>query len=509
MIKTAVIYARYSSHSQRDVSIEDQIRVCRDYCKRENIQVVKEYFDAAMTGTNDQRPDFQRMIANAPESDYVVVYQMDRFSRNQFDAPFYKRELIIRGVKLLSATENIPDTPEGVFMEKLLEGQAAYYSLNLSRTVKRGMNSNAQKCMANGVMVFGYDVDQDQHYVVNDADSIIVKEIFLRYVGGEPIKSIADDLRRRGFRSREGKPVGYSFVQTVLHNEKYTGVYKWGDVRIPDGMPRIISQELFEMAQKVVHKKVRANEEFAEYKLTGKLYCGICGQAMHGESANGHGGKYYYYACQRGGNCARRNIRREVLETAVAHTVELVVSDEEIARAIAEAFVKQYGGDDTKAALKANEKRMKENRKAVTAIGDAIEKGIELPDVKERIARLNDEMVCLEAERGRLRAEEMKISADDIVEFLTQGVKAMEDIDIIDGFVSRVYLFEDYAVVTMNFKGEANYPAEVRIALDELEQGDLKFVLDWDGWPTKFLVEPFVRIIYLHNGIGLALKIAA
>lgn len=507
-MKTAVLYARYSSHHQREVSIDDQLKVCRDYCAREGIKVVRVYSDAAMTGTNDQRPDFQRMINNAPESNYVVVYQMDRFSRDQYDAPLYKRELMMRGVKVISATESIPDTPEGIFLEKLLEGQAAYYSLNLSRSVKRGLKSNAEKCMANGVKVFGYDIDDTKHYVINEYAAAIVREVFRRYTSGEGMKSIARDLRDRGVKSYEGRPVEYSFVSTMLHNEKYTGVYIWDDVRVPGGMPQIIDKETFDMAQNATHRKIRANEEFAEYKLTGRLYCGLCGCAMHGECAHGRSGKYYYYACQRGGNCTRKNIRREVLEDALCMAVREVVTDRRIAEQIAEAFTAQYDGGDTAAALKANAQKMRENKKAVKAIGDAIEKGIELPDVKERLARLKNERIALEAEHGKLKAEEERIDAETVVDFLVNGVGAMEDLDLIDGFINRVYLFEDVAVATMNFKGDSNDLAEVRIALDELEHGTCRFVLAWSGRPDLPLSEP-IRIMILHNAIGIICGFAA
>lgn len=507
-MKSAVIYARYSSHHQREVSIDDQVQVCRDYCAREGIQVVRVYSDAAMTGTTDARPDFQRMIANAPESDFVVVYQMDRFSRNQYDAPVYKRELLMRGVKLLSATERIPDTPEGVFMEKLLEGQAAYYSMNLSRSVLRGMNSNAEKCLANGVHLYGYSIDDGGRYVIDPAEAANVRETFLRYINGESVRAIAGELANRGARTRHGNPASVSFVTSMLHNEKYAGVYSWGDVRVVDGMPAIVEPELFAQAQKVVHKKVRANEEFAVYLLTGKLYCGICGVAMHGECAHGRSAKYHYYCCQRSKNCSGRNVRQEFIEEAVCEAVAAVVTDDEVAGSIAEAFVAQYGGGDTGAALKANAQKLRENKKASQRIGDAIEKGIEVPDVKERLARLKEERLALEGERGRLKAEEKGIDAATVKAFLTQGLGTLTPAELVDCFVNRVYLFEDMAVVTMNFKGETNDLAEVRFALDELERGDIRFELDVFGGPERSLPEP-ARIIPLRNAIGLVLPLAA
>lgn len=123
-MKTAAIYARYSSDNQTEQSIEGQLRVCEEYAQRNNIVIVDTYIDRAMTGTNDNRPDFQRMIKDSAKKkwDYILVYKLDRFSRNKFEAVVNRKKLADNGVKLLSAMENIPDSPEGIILESLLEG---------------------------------------------------------------------------------------------------------------------------------------------------------------------------------------------------------------------------------------------------------------------------------------------------------------------------------------------------------------------------------------------------
>ena len=123
-MKTAVIYARYSCDKQTEQSIEGQLRVCQEYAKRNDILILNTYIDQAMSGTNDNRPDFQKMIKDSArkEWDYVLVYKLDRFSRNKFEATIHKKTLRDNGVKVLSAMENIPDTPEGIILESLLEG---------------------------------------------------------------------------------------------------------------------------------------------------------------------------------------------------------------------------------------------------------------------------------------------------------------------------------------------------------------------------------------------------
>ncbi len=146
-MKTAVIYARYSSNNQTEQSIEGQLRVCNQYAEQHGILILDTYIDRAMTGTNDNRADFQRMIKDSSkrEWDYVIVYKLDRFSRDKYATAVHKKTLKDNGVKLLSAAECIPDTPEGIIMESLIEGMGQYYSEELSQKVRRGMNETRQK----------------------------------------------------------------------------------------------------------------------------------------------------------------------------------------------------------------------------------------------------------------------------------------------------------------------------------------------------------------------------
>lgn len=123
-MKTAVIYARYSCDKQTEQSIEGQLRTCNEYAERNDIIVVDTYIDRATTGTNDNRASFQKMLkdSNKRAWNYVIVYKLDRFSRDKYETAMHRHTLKINGIKLLSAMENIPDTPEGIILESLLEG---------------------------------------------------------------------------------------------------------------------------------------------------------------------------------------------------------------------------------------------------------------------------------------------------------------------------------------------------------------------------------------------------
>lgn len=120
----AVVYARYSCDRQNEQSIDGQLRVCQDYAERNGIKIVKTYIDKAMTGTNDNREAFQRMLKDSDKKEwqYVLIYKLDRFSRNKYEMAIHRKHLKDNGVKILSAMENIPDTPEGTLLESLLEG---------------------------------------------------------------------------------------------------------------------------------------------------------------------------------------------------------------------------------------------------------------------------------------------------------------------------------------------------------------------------------------------------
>ena len=215
VMKTAVIYARYSCDNQSEQSIEGQLRVCQDYAKAHDILILDTYIDRAMTGTNDNRADFQRMIKDSArkEWNYVLVYKLDRFSRDKYATAIHKKTLKDNGVKVLSAMENIPDTPEGIILESLLEGMNQYYSAELSQKVKRGMKETRLKGLyQGGTLPYGYKLD-GRKVVIDEKTSEIVKYMFEEYSKGVNVKDIIATLTAKGVHFR-GKP----FIKNTVYN---------------------------------------------------------------------------------------------------------------------------------------------------------------------------------------------------------------------------------------------------------------------------------------------------
>ena len=135
----AVIYARYSSDNQREESIEGQLRECLSYAEKNNLKIVNHYIDRAFSARTDDRPAFRQMIQESEKKEFsiILVWKLDRFSRDRYDSAYYKHQLKKNGVRVLSATENISEGPEGIILESMLEGMAEYYSAELAVKVRR------------------------------------------------------------------------------------------------------------------------------------------------------------------------------------------------------------------------------------------------------------------------------------------------------------------------------------------------------------------------------------
>ena len=126
-MENGIIYARFSSQSQNEQSIEAQIRICSEFAENKGIKIVNVYSDKAKTGTNTDRPAFQKMVSDAQTGafKYIIVYMFDRFARNRRDSVMYKEMLKEKyGIKVISALEPISEDEGGEFYEMFLEWNA-------------------------------------------------------------------------------------------------------------------------------------------------------------------------------------------------------------------------------------------------------------------------------------------------------------------------------------------------------------------------------------------------
>ena len=471
----AVIYARYSSHAQREESIEGQLRECKEFALKNNLTIIGEYCDHAISGKTDQRPEFQRLIKDSEKGHFeaVVMYTLDRFARNRYDSAIYKAKLKKNGVRVFYAKQPMPDTPEGIILESVLEGYAEYYSENLARSIKRGMKENALHGLAPGqTPPLGYMVGEDRKYHIEPVGAKIVQEIFQRYADGQSVTQIIDWANEQGFKTSRGNPFNKNSLRTMLHNDKYIGVYRYMDVVIEDGVPPIISKDLFEKVQ-IMHKhnySARARTKAIEdYLLTTKVFCGHCGSPMVGESGTSKSGKlHFYYKCtcrKREHNCDKKVEKKEWLEeVAVRYTVETVLTDENIeiiAKKAMELIEKESADTSFLEGLKAQKR---DYEKKIGNIMRAIEDGIYSDTTKNRLAELEE---CVRDVDGQIAHEEMKkplLSKERIIYWLASFKSGdIDDMDyrrrVIDTLLNSIYVFDTpdggrKLVFTFNLSGQ-------------------------------------------------------
>lgn len=266
------------------------MRECKAFVEKNDIQIIGTYIDRALSAKTDNRPDFQRMIKESSSGMFniVIVWKLDRFARNRYDSAHCKSIFRKNGVKVVSATELISDSAEGVLLESMLEGMAEYYSAELSEKVVRGLTENALKCKYNGdTLPIGYTIGSNQYFQIDPITAPAVLDAFKHYADGASMREITDEMNLKGVRTKGGGKISINSVTRMLYNRKYIGEFKYRDIVQPDGIPAIVPQELFERVQErmAANKKAPAKHKAEdEYLLTTKLLCGKCQCYMVGES---------------------------------------------------------------------------------------------------------------------------------------------------------------------------------------------------------------------------------
>ena len=459
-----VIYARFSCDHQREESIEGQVRECREYAEKNGITIIEVYADRALTGKTDKRPRFQKMIKDSEKRlfEVVLVWKLDRFSRNRYDSATYKTKLKKNGVKVISAKEQISDSPEGLILESMLEGMAEYYSADLAVKITRGLKENALKCKYNGgTMPLGYMKSEDQHLIINPQTAPIVQEIFTRYADGETIREIIASLNERGIMTTRNKPFRQSSLDTLLQNRVYLGYYRAMGEEIADGVPKIIDRELFDRVQeRKAHNRLappsfKATEE---YLLTTKFFCGKCGSMMIGENGKGHcGGKYYYYKCgnhKRNEGCKQRILRKEIAEKLVIDRIIELIHRKGVIEGVAECACRIQKQESTLLPiLNAN---LKEVEKGIDNMLNAIQMGIITESTKARLDSLEEEKKKIQTAILNEKLEHPDIPKEFFEDWLTRLKSGSKDDPkyrklITDVFLNAVYLTDEGLTFGLNF----------------------------------------------------------
>jgi site-specific DNA recombinase len=443
--KKAVGYARYSSTNQREESIVRQIESIREFCKSNNLDLIEEYIDEAQSATTDRRDDFQRMMDDAMFGDweFIVVYKMDRLSRNVADAMHYKKKLSKAGIRVLNVIEDFDETtPEGGFFNLITLGISEFYVKNLAREAFAGQMQNAKRAMSTGgPPPLGYKFNKEKKLILNPEEVEAVKLIFDMFVNGHSYKAIADTLNEKGFKTRYDNPFRADFHDT-LKNRKYVGEYVFNlaskknidgtrnhhkkkpeseVVRIPGAVPRIIDDKTFEKAQEIMER--RKQDPFngqirGKYLLTGLVKCGSCNYRMSGHT--NHSGRdkqiRIIYRCKSKKiepKCITKPINVKYLDTYVLKLISNLIKQKNRSK-----FNKLLA------------KIIEETKRKIEINIEVLEERIKI--YKHEIKNMTDKVATSKRTQDKLLTEQMNEYMDQLDQTNIQRLKLKHDLKLMD-----------------------------------------------------------------------------
>ena len=451
----AAIYARFSSHNQRDESIEIQVDKSREFCTESGLTVVRIYSDYAKTGRNSDRTEFQQMLKDAQKGlfDYVVIYKVTRIMRNRDEMALARIMLHKAGVEILYAGETLGEGSTRVLHLGMLEVLAEYESAVDSERIRDGIQKNAQRGMASGQRLYGWNV-VDDHFVINEREAAVMHKMKNMLLSGSTVADIQRAVKTE--RSRRGKPFSHGSIKKLLMREQNCGTYNYAGVRIPNGMPAIWSRGEQEEINNVLNgrgHKHRVEDGERVYALSGKMFCCECGRWYVGTSGTGKSGKvYHYYRCPK----CRRTFRRDVIEDAVTDTILESIKDPKVRERIIttlEMMIAETAENDEPK----DSERIKAEIKRIDAsferIWQAIEDGFAPPGGKERVdelkarqGELKDELAtALEAESAEA------LTIDDYIDWLDTLDANSDPYDIIDTFIRFIQIDGDEVQIYFSF----------------------------------------------------------
>lgn len=478
-----VLYGRYSSHNQKDISVEQQFEKGYELAAEYGIRIIDTYADRAVSGRTDKRRDFQRMMTDAAKGKfrYVIAWKSNRMGRNMLEALINEARLQDLGVRVLYVEEDFDDTAAGRFAARSMMNVNQFYSENMAEDIKRGLYDNAANCMvANGHLPYGYKADETLHYAIDEPKAAVIREIFTRVSCGEAFVDIMASLNTRGIKTSYGRPWGRSSFQKILSNERYRGIYIYGDVRKEGGIPRIISDELYFKVQEVITTKKNPQGRHrvnGDYLLTGKLFCGHCKSPMTGISGTSRSGNlHYYYVCQKRRTektCEKKNLRRDDIELQVAKAIKRRTLDDDTINWIADSVVEYSQHQESASGIGLLEDQLKDTQRSIKNLMAAIEQGIITPTTKARLMELEKEQSDIDRKITMAKADVIPVNRDQLVGWLKK-LQAGDvhdkkyQAELFDTFLIAVYVYDnpdgqDYMKVVFNYAGSKN---TVEIPLD-------------------------------------------
>lgn len=451
----AVAMYRVSTLSQANTSADDEgfsIQAQREYCERKagdiSATIVREFIDRGKSARTANRPGLQELlqyIEDDPDIQYVIVHKLDRLARNRADDVALNLFFAKHGVKLVSATENIDDTPSGKLVHGIMSDIAEFYSANLSEEAKKGLRKKVDVGGTPGKAPIGYKNVRDTRdfknigiVVVDDfAGPLVTKAFELYDTGICTIADITDALNDAGLRLPANRklPERRLRPQTVhhmLHNKYYTGIVTYNGVESQGEHTPLIDMATFERVNALLAVRDQNKDKSRKrpHHLKGNLFCAVCGRRLGiVVPTNRHGNSYPYFYClgrqSDKASCSQGYMPIGEVEQSVRAYWKRVHLPAERITAIRQAVLENFAGkhataevevEQHKARITKLERERQKNKEAYYA--DAIE----LPEFKADQDRIRREIASTEHQIAKL-----SIELGSITRALDEALSLLED----------------------------------------------------------------------------------
>lgn len=488
-MKRVRTYIRYSDHKQDDgFSVEYQLSEIEEFLLRNGLELHKHHIDQATTATKVAgREAFFELVHDVKDGlvDVIVVYKLNRIFRNAYESQKYRKLFQKHGVKLMSVTQQIDeDTSAGRLMTNVLSDIDQYQSETISDHVKSSMREMArQGYFTGGTVPFGYTLDifangkkVRKKYIPDEHEKTVVQKIFELYADNYSLRYLQQYLTENGFYTRQGKQFGITTIARMLGNDFYIGTLRYStqgydDIVVENAVAPLIGEDLWRRVQerKNANKQVAPRKRKTLYALTGKIYCGICGEHFFGmQSGSKQKGKYYayrYYVCAKRKNyqaCQCDRIRKDQIENAVLQEIKKRVLNDDAIKQLSVEIAALCANSPTELSKEKRtlQKRKKEIEEQIDKLLEMTLAGVMSADI------LKKKSVVLEAELAEIKNhlfsidERIKnsVTAESVEKYLRSMLDHADSTDdeilknLYDNFVEKIVIDNERIDVSLNVR---------------------------------------------------------
>ena len=345
MNKQCAVYTRVSTDFQAEKefsSCESQEEKIKSFIQSQNNwQIFKVYSDAGYTGANTNRPALQELLEDVKQKkiDIILAYKIDRLTRSPKD--FYQLIEFFEqnNISFISVTERFDtSTPAGRLLRNIMLTFAQFERELTSERTKDKMLERAKKGFYNGgYSPFGYK-RENKKLIINKKEAEIIRLIFETYIETGSVNRVYDFLKDKNIKNRQGKPFYKTVLSFLLRNPVYAGKVKHND-KIYQGIHEpVISEEVFEMAQKIHRKKNKKFRVYRDFLFGGLVNCENCNFKMSpcftNKYSKGKLERYYYYRCNSTHHkdwqsCPIKQVSADRLENYILENLDRISIDKD------------------------------------------------------------------------------------------------------------------------------------------------------------------------------------